>query len=51
MKNGIVVLVVSIFVEMQLDDILELQWLARDRMLPELLYIGYNVCDIVYGAV
>jgi hypothetical protein len=45
------ILIVSIFVEMQLNDVLQLQRLPRNGMLLELLNIWYNVCDVVHCAI
>ncbi len=45
------ILIVSVFVEMQLNDVLQLQRLPRNRMLLELLNVWYNVCDVVHCAI
>lgn len=50
-QDGVMVLVVGVFVEVQLDDVFELQGLPRDGVLPELLDIWYNVCDVVHSAI
>ena len=51
MQDGVVVLIVSIFMKMQLDDVPELQRLPTDRMLLELLNIWDDVCDVVHSAI
>ncbi len=45
------ILIVSIFVKMQLNDVFQLQRLSRDRMLLKFLNIWYNVCDVVHSAI
>ena len=50
-QDRIMILIVSVFVEMQLDDVLQLQRLPRNRMLLEFLNVWYNVCDVVHSAI
>ena len=45
------VLSISILVEMQLNDVLQLQGLAGHWVLSELLDVWYNVGDIIHSAV
>ena len=45
------IFIVSILVEMQLDDVFQLQRLPRDRVLLELLDIRYNVCNVIDSAI
>lgn len=51
MQYGVMIFIVSILVKTQLNDILQLQRLPRDRMLLEFLNIWYNVCDVIYRAI
>ena len=45
------IFIVGVFVEMQLNNVLQLQRLPRNRMLLELLNIWYNVCDVIHSAI
>lgn len=51
MQDGVMILIVSVLVEVQLDDVPQLQRLPTDRMLLELLDVWDNVCDVVHSAV
>ncbi len=51
MQNWVMVFIVSILVEMQLNDVFQLQRLPRHWMLLELLDVWYNVCDVIYSAI
>ena len=45
------IFIVSIFVEMQLNNVLQLQGLPRNGMLLELLNVWYDICDVVHSAI
>lgn len=45
------VLIVSIFVPVQLDEVLESEGLPRDRVLVMLLHVGHDVDDVKARAV